>query len=142
MGTGVRVLGLLGGESGTGMYRGAQPCTRLLGRRTLRPQAARRVHGHWSVPSGLPAKTSYKVDQLINPLPVARAPGVKGHGCANKLSFSLVPRPPHTAFVACITKSVLAVLQAVRGDLGTRLLSLACATASHNQGCNGYQEWG
>ena len=41
MGTGV--LELLGGESGTGMYGGARPRTRLLGRRTLRPQAARRV---------------------------------------------------------------------------------------------------
>ena len=41
MGTGV--LGLLGGESGTGMYGVVQTRTRLLGRQTLRPQAARRV---------------------------------------------------------------------------------------------------
>ena len=41
MGTGV--VGLLGGEAGTGMYGGSRPLTWLLGRRTLRPQAARRV---------------------------------------------------------------------------------------------------
>ena len=41
MGTGV--LELLGGESGTGVYGVAQTRTRLLGRRTLNPQAAKQV---------------------------------------------------------------------------------------------------
>ena len=38
MGTGV--LWLLGGESRIGMYGGARPRTRLLGRQTFRPQSA------------------------------------------------------------------------------------------------------
>ena len=58
MGTGV--VGLLGRESRIGMYGGGPPRTRLLGRRTIRPKAARRV--------------CHPPIQYLNPLPVARAP--------------------------------------------------------------------
>ena len=49
MGTGV--LMLLGGESGTGVYGVAQTRTRLLGRRTLRPQAAKLVLSECAIPT-------------------------------------------------------------------------------------------
>ena len=49
MGTGV--LKLLGGESGTGMYGVAQTRTRLLGRRTLNPQAAKQVLSECAIPT-------------------------------------------------------------------------------------------
>ena len=49
MGTGV--LKLLGGESGTGVYGVAQTRTRLLGRRTLNPQAAKQVLSECAIPT-------------------------------------------------------------------------------------------
>ena len=49
MGTGV--LKLLGGESGTGMYGVAQTRTRLLGRRTLNPQAVKQVLSECAIPT-------------------------------------------------------------------------------------------
>ena len=49
MGTGV--LRLLGGESGTGVYGVAQTRTRLLGRRTLNPQAAKQVLSECAIPT-------------------------------------------------------------------------------------------
>ena len=76
MGTGV--LGLLGGESRIGMYGVAQTRTRLLGRRTLRPQAAKQVLSECAIPT---SRQNLLQIQLLNPLPVARGPRVKGHGC-------------------------------------------------------------
>ena len=49
MGTGV--LKLLGGESGTGVYGVAQTRTRLLGRRTLSPQAVKQVLSECAIPT-------------------------------------------------------------------------------------------
>ena len=49
MGTGV--LKLLGGESGTGVYGVAQTRTRLLGRRTLNPQAVKQVLSECAIPT-------------------------------------------------------------------------------------------
>ena len=49
MGTGV--LKLLGGESGTGVYGVAQTRTRLLGRRTLNPQASKQVLSECAIPT-------------------------------------------------------------------------------------------
>ena len=75
MGTGV--LRLLGGESGTGVYGVAQTRTRLLGRRTLNPQAAKQVRVCYP-DCILPAKTCYAYVivtykfRYLNPLPVTR----------------------------------------------------------------------
>ena len=49
MGTGV--LKLLGGESGTSVYGVAQTRTRLLGRRTLNPQAVKQVLSECAIPT-------------------------------------------------------------------------------------------
>ena len=73
MGTGV--LGLLGGESRIGMYGVAQTRTRLLGRRTLRPK---QVLSECAIPT---SRQNLLQIGYLNPLPVARAPGSKGHGC-------------------------------------------------------------
>ena len=68
MGTGV--LELLGGESRTGMYGVAQTRTRLLGRRTLNPQAAKHVLSECAIPT---SRQNLSQIQYLNPLPVARA---------------------------------------------------------------------
>ena len=69
MGTGV--LRLLGGESGTGVYGVAQTRTRLLGRRTLNPQAVKQVLSECAIPT---SRQNLLQIQYLNPLPVARAP--------------------------------------------------------------------
>ena len=72
MGTGV--LQLLGGGSGTGMYGVAQTRTRLLGRRTLNPQAAKQVLSECAI---LTSRQNLLQIQYLNPLPVAHAPPAK-----------------------------------------------------------------
>ena len=64
MGTGV--LRLLGGESRTGMYGVAQTRTRLLGRRTLRPQAAKQVLSKCAIPT---SRQNLVQIQYLNPKP-------------------------------------------------------------------------
>ena len=59
------------------MYRVAQTRTRLLGRRTLRPQAAKQVLSECAIST---SRQNLLQIQYLNPLLVARAPGVKGHG--------------------------------------------------------------
>ena len=60
------------------MYGVAQTRTRLLGRRTLNPQAVKQVLSECAIPT---SRQNLLQIQLLNPLPVAGAPGVKGHGC-------------------------------------------------------------
>ena len=71
MGTGV--LRLLGGESRTGVYGVAQTRTRLLGRRTLNPQAAKQVLSEFECAIPTSRQNLLQI-QLLSPFPVARAP--------------------------------------------------------------------
>ena len=85
MGTGV--LKLLGGESGTGVYGVAQTRTRLLGRRTLNPQAVKQVLSECAIPT---SRQNLLQIQYLSPFPVARAPRFKGHVVGKKARGSKV----------------------------------------------------
>ena len=56
------------------MYGVAQTRTRLLGRRTLNPQAAKQVLSECAIPT---SRQNWLQIQYLNPLPVARAPRFK-----------------------------------------------------------------
>ena len=56
------------------MYGVAQTRTRLLGRRTLRPQAAKQVLSECAIPT---SRQNLLQIQYLNPLPVARASAVQ-----------------------------------------------------------------
>ena len=72
MGTGV--LRLLGGEVRNRCVRVAQTRTRLLGRRTLNPQAVKQVLSECAIPT---SRQNLPQIQYLNPLPVARASAVQ-----------------------------------------------------------------
>ena len=63
------------------MYGVAQTRTRLLGRRTLNPQAAKQVLSECAIPT---SRQNLLQIQLLNPLPVARAPGSKATAVVNE----------------------------------------------------------
>ena len=89
MGTGV--LKLLGGESGTGVYGVAQTRTRLLGRRTLNPQAVKQVLSECAIPT---SRQNLLQIQYLNPLPVARAP------YGSKVTYNFGPCR-HSRLISC-----------------------------------------
>ena len=64
------------------MYGVAQTRTRLLGRRTLNPQAVKQVLSECAIPT---SRQNLSQIQYLNPLPVAPARlWVKGHVCGKK----------------------------------------------------------